>query len=267
MQTPSPIVLTIAGSDPSGGAGIEADLKVFHAHGVYGTAVATLYTVQNTVGVRKVRFADSGFMEEQLRALLEDLRPSVIKIGAVGSRATVQALARVLRGQSAAGIPIILDPILQASSGPALFESSALPDFQDRLLPLANIITPNLQEFALLSGHAPTPAGTVASLESFAANKPYAVLLKGGHMEGDTSVDFLWDRGRCKSFSSRRIRTQQGHGTGCALSSAIAARLAKGESLERAVEKAKAYVHAALATAPGLGQGRGPLNFFTPVPD
>jgi len=254
-----PIVLSISGSDPSGGAGLEADLKTFHQHGVYGMAVPTLLTVQNTLGVRKVKTLEPDFLEEQVDFLLEDIFPTVIKIGSIGSRRMVQALIRILSQQRFDKVKIVVDTVLISTSGAGLFDMHGLPDFIDRLLPRAFLITPNLPEFDLLSGKATTEANAAAHLLAFGRDKPYAILLKGGHFPGDP-VDFLYHKGNIRSFPAARIETRHTHGTGCALASAIAANLAHGMELLDAVAQGRAFVREAIRTNPGLGNGKGPLN-------
>jgi hydroxymethylpyrimidine/phosphomethylpyrimidine kinase len=264
IAAPQPIVLSLSGSDPSGGAGLEADLKTLQRHGVYGMAAPTLLTVQNTTGVRKVRTLEPDFFEEQVGYLLDDLFPAVIKIGAIGDRRMLQALIRLLSQKRLDGVKIVIDTVLNSTSGTGLFDMRALPDFIERLLPRAHIITPNVLEFDLLTGKATTEANAAAHLLAFGRDKPYAILLKGGHFPGDP-VDFLYHRGNIRTFPSRRIATPHTHGTGCTLASAIAANLALGIELEQAVARARAYVLEAIRTNPGLGAGRGPLNFNAAV--
>jgi hydroxymethylpyrimidine/phosphomethylpyrimidine kinase len=255
-----PIVLTLSGSDPSGGAGLEADLKTLQRHGVYGMAVPTLLTVQNTTGVRRVRMLEPDFFEEQVDYLLEDLFPAVIKIGAIGDRRMLQALIRLLSQKRLEGVKVVIDTVLSSTSGTGLFDMRGLQEFIERLLPRAYVITPNVMEFDLLTGKVTTESNAAAQLLSFGRDKPYAILLKGGHFPGDP-VDFLYHRGNIRSFPSQRIATPHTHGTGCTLASAIAANLAMGLELESSVARARAYVLDAIRTNPGLGAGRGPLNF------
>ncbi|MEO7424714.1 MAG: bifunctional hydroxymethylpyrimidine kinase/phosphomethylpyrimidine kinase [Fibrobacteria bacterium] len=259
-----PIVLSFSGSDPSGGAGLEADLKTFQRHGVYGMAVPTLLTVQNTTGVRKVKTLEPDFFEEQVDFLLQDLFPAVIKIGAIGDRRMLQALIRVLSRQQMDGVKVVVDTVLSSTSGAALFDMRGLADFIDRLLPRAHIITPNVLEFDLLSGKPTTEANAAAHLLAFGRDKPYAILLKGGHFPGDP-VDFLYHQRNVRTFPAQRIDTPHTHGTGCTLASAIAANLALGWEVGEAVARARAYVREAIRTNPGLGSGRGPLNFNAAV--
>lgn len=264
LPSQTPIVLSISGSDPSGGAGLEADLKTFHQHGVYGMAVPTLLTVQNTVGVRKVKTLEPDFLEEQVDFLLEDMLPTVIKIGSIGSKRMVQALIRVLSQQRLDKVKIVIDTVLISTSGAGLFDMHGLPDFIDRLLPRAFLITPNLPEFDLLSGKATTEANAAAHLLAFGRDKPYAILLKGGHFPGDP-IDYLYHKGNIKGFPSARIETRHTHGTGCALASAIAANLALGMDLQDAVTHGRAFVREAIRTNPGLGNGKGPLNLAAEI--
>lgn len=254
-----PIVLSLSGSDPSGGAGLEADLKTFQRLGVYGMAVPTLLTVQNTTGVRKVRTLEPDFFEEQVAFLLEDMFPAVIKIGAIGDRRMLQALNRILSQKRLEGVKVVVDTVLNATSGSSLFDMRGLPDFMERLLPRAFLITPNVMEFDLLSGKATTEANATAHLLAFGRDKPYAILLKGGHFPGDP-VDFLYHRQTVRTFPAQRIPTPHTHGTGCVLASSIAAHLALGFDLETAVVRSRAYLREAIRTNPGLGGGRGPLN-------
>ena len=254
-----PVVLCISGSDPSGGAGLEADLKVLHHHGVYGMAVPTLLTVQNTVGVKKVKYLEPQFLEEQVDALWEDLPPAVVKIGAIGSRQMLHALVRLLSQARAQGVKVVLDTVLQSSSGTSLFDMRGLDDLVERLMPLAAIVTPNVPEFDLISGKPTTEANAAAHLLAFGRDRPYAILLKGGHFPGDPA-DFLYERQSVRKLPGQRVDTPHTHGTGCALASALAAQLALGRELGEAVENARGFVRRALLTAPGLGQGRGPLN-------
>ena len=255
-----PIVLSFSGSDPSGGAGLEADLKTFQRHGVYGMSVPTLLTVQNTTGVRRVKTLEPDFFEEQVEFLLQDLFPAVIKIGAIGDRRMLQALIRILSQQRMDGVKVVVDTVLGSTSGASLFDMRGLADFIDRLLPRAYIITPNVMEFDLLCGKPTTESNAAAHLLAFGRDKPYAILLKGGHFPGDP-IDFLYHRQHVKNFPAARIDTPHTHGTGCTLASAIAANLALGCDVTEAVTRARAYVRAAIATNPGLGSGRGPLNF------
>jgi hydroxymethylpyrimidine/phosphomethylpyrimidine kinase len=256
-----PLVLTISGSDPSGGAGLEADLKTFHQHGVYGMAVPTLLTVQNTTGVKNVQYLSGDFLEAQIQFLFEDLAPSIIKIGAVGSRQVLQSLIRLFSQSVYKNVPIVLDPVLVSTSGLSLFDMRGLSDMLDRLLPLATLVTPNIPEFGLMSGKQVTPSTAASILSQYGRDKNYSILLKGGHFE-EEPTDYLLHKGAILPLPSRRINTRHTHGTGCVLASSIAAHLALGEDLPTAVKKAQSFVHRAIATNPGLGQGQGPLNLW-----
>ena len=227
-------------------------------------AVPTLLTVQNTTGVRKVKTLEPDFFEEQVAFLLEDLFPSVIKIGAIGDRRMLQALIRILSQKRMDGVKVVVDTVLNSTSGASLFDMRGLADFIDRLLPRAYVITPNVLEFDLLTGKPTTQANAAAHLLAFGRDKPYAILLKGGHFPGDP-IDFLYHRQTVQNFPSHRIDTPHTHGTGCTLASAIAANLALGLELTDAVAKARAYVLEAIRSNPGLGSGRGPLNFNAAV--
>lgn len=259
-----PIALAISGSDPSGGAGLEADIKVFHQHGVYGMAAPTLLTVQNTTGVRKVKSMEPEFLEEQLAFLMEDLVPSVIKIGAVGSRPMLQAIIRFLSQQRNQGIPVVVDTVMHSTSGTGLFDMRGLADYMDRLLPMARLITPNIPEFEILTGKKTTPSNAAAHLLAFGREKPYAILLKGGHFPGDP-VDHLYHNQTVATFPGRRVESSHTHGTGCALASAISANLALGLPLLEAVTRGRAYVQRAIQNAPGLGRGKGPIGLDAPA--
>jgi hydroxymethylpyrimidine/phosphomethylpyrimidine kinase len=248
----TPIALTIAGSDPSGGAGLQADLKTFHQFGVYGTSVVTLITVQNTVRTSRVEILDAKLVEEQLDAVLEDIPPQAIKTGALGSAAIIEMLAA-----HKFEAPLIVDPVTLGKHGAKLTDLTTL---RDKLLPKAFLITPNLDEAEELTGI------EVRNLDQMreAANRiaglgARAVLIKGGHLEGD-AVDLLFHEGEFKEFRSPRIETKHTHGTGCAYSAAITAGVARGSSLTEAVTQAKAFIEEAIRTAPGIGNGTGPLN-------
>lgn len=259
-----PVVLAISGSDPSGGAGLEADLKVLQAHGVYGIAAPTLLTVQNTTGVRKVKSLEPEFLEEQVAFLLEDLHPAVIKLGALGSRPMLQAVIRLLSQKRLQGVPVVADTVMHATSGAGLFDMRGLADFLDRLLPLCALVTPNVPEFELITGRKTSESNAAAHLLAFGRDKPYAILLKGGHFPGDP-VDLLYHGQTVKTYTGRRIDTPHTHGTGCALASAVAANLALGLPMPESVARARAYVQRAILGAPGLGKGKGPIDHSAPA--
>jgi hydroxymethylpyrimidine/phosphomethylpyrimidine kinase len=251
------IALTIAGSDPSGGAGIQADLKTFHQFGVYGEAALTLLTVQNTVGVTRVEFVDPDLIAQQIRAVLGDIPPRAVKTGALGSAAIVEAVAAEA---AAFDFPLVVDPVMISKHGAPLLDAGACRALQVCLLPCATLVTPNLPEAAAMTGRA------VDSLEAMrdAAQAIHAcgarhVLVKGGHLEG-ASIDLLFDGHGFTEFASNRIDTRHTHGTGCSYSAAITALLAQGVTLADAVGRAKRWITEAIRTNPGLGRGAGPVN-------
>ncbi len=260
LDRPGWRLLTIAGSDSGGGAGIQADLKTFAAHGGYGMSVLTAVTAQNTLGVTGVHVLPVEMVRAQLDAVLGDLGVDAIKIGMLATAPIVEAVADGLAALR--GVPIVLDPVMIAKGGAALLADDAVEAIRERLLPLATLVTPNLPEAERLSGtRIADDDDRLAACEQLAATG-CAVLLKGGHGEGDEILDLLWIDGDAHRFVHPRQHTRATHGTGCTLSSAIAARLARGELLTEAVRGALDYVQAAIAAAPGLGAGHGPLNHF-----
>jgi len=249
--THPPSVLSIAGSDPSGGAGIQADLKTFAAHGVYGMAVITALTAQNTRAVAGVAAVDPDFVRLQLRTVLSDIRPDAVKIGMVGSAGIADAVADGLDGYDG---PVVLDPVMVATSGAPLLEPSAEAALQERLVPRASLVTPNLPEAARLFGAHPPAV--------WARSNGIAVLLKDGHGADHTVTDRLFlPGGAAHSFAHPRVHTSNTHGTGCTLSSAIAARLAQGRSVADAVGEAVDWLAGVIAGSAHhrLGAGHGPL--------
>ncbi len=258
------IALTIAGSDSGGGAGIQADLKTFSALGVYGSSVITVLTAQNTLGVQGIHDVPPDFVRQQIRSVLDDIPVNAIKIGMLSVPATIEAVAGSLAGAFTG--PVVVDPVMVAASGDPLLTEAAIATLVGQLLPRADLLTPNLHEAARLLGQ--PMAGTVVAMEeqgrALLALGPRAVLMKGGHGTGAEATDVLVTPGSLKHFSAPRIPSRNSHGTGCTLSSAIAAGLAKGQALDEAVAKAKAYVHAAIAAADRLqiGQGHGPTHHF-----
>jgi hydroxymethylpyrimidine/phosphomethylpyrimidine kinase len=267
-----PRLLTIAGSDSGGGAGIQADLKTFAAHGGYGMSVITAVTAQNTRGVRAVHAIPAAVVVEQLRAVLDDIGADAIKIGMLASAELVAAVAGELapRLASGDGPPVVLDPVMVAQSGDPLLADDAVAAIADLLLPCATLATPNLPEAARLTGlpvvsEAERLAAARRLAERSGGRKPggagVAVLIKGGHGEGAEVIDLLLDgAGATHRFAAPRIETGSTHGTGCTLSSAIAARLAVGETLPAAVGGAIDYLRGALAAAYPLGGGHGPVD-------
>jgi hydroxymethylpyrimidine/phosphomethylpyrimidine kinase len=262
----TPTALTIAGSDSGGGAGIQADLKTFAAHGVYGICAITAVTAQNTVGVTMVEPMTPALVTAQIEAVVIDFRPRATKIGMLANAAIVDAVADALHRHHLPNI--VLDTVMVAKSQARLIDDDAIAAMVSRLLPLAAIVTPNVPEAEALTG---LRISTVADLHRAAARLgelgARAVLAKGGHlnMSGGPATDVLWSDGHALELTAERIVSRHTHGTGCTLSAAIAARLALGDSLEDAARRAKAYVTRAIAEAPGLGAGHGPLQHFPSV--
>jgi hydroxymethylpyrimidine/phosphomethylpyrimidine kinase len=260
----TPIALTIAGSDSSGGAGIQADLKTFATLGVYGASVITAVTAQNTTGVSGIHLVPADFVTAQMDAVFSDLDVNAVKIGMVAQLATIDAIAAGLTRWSPKHV--VLDPVMVATSGDRLLPADAVDALRTRLIPRASLVTPNLPEAAALLDE------PVASSDSVIENQGKrllalgcrAVLIKGGHGQGSESIDYLIDGGGIIALAAPRVATKNTHGTGCSLSSAIAAGLAKGDDMETAVRHAKAWVSAAIAAADRLnvGHGTGPIHHF-----
>jgi hydroxymethylpyrimidine/phosphomethylpyrimidine kinase len=252
---------TIAGSDPSGGAGLQGDLKTFAAHGARGTAVVTALTVQGARGVSRVEAVPPDLVAEQLAVVLEEFRPRALKTGMLWDGATIRAVAGRLAGAEPQAR--VIDPVLAASAGGALLVPDALPALIEVLLPLATVLTPNLPEAARLLGRAAiTDSEAREAARALLALGPEAVLVKGGHGGGDEAVDWLATRRGVERFALPRVRGADPHGTGCALAAALAARLGRGEPLSEAVRGAKGYVFRALVAARG-----GPLVHAVPADD
>jgi hydroxymethylpyrimidine/phosphomethylpyrimidine kinase len=258
-------LLTIAGSDSGGGAGIQADLKTFAAHGAYGMSVIAALTAQNTREVRAVLEVPPEMVAAQIDAVLEDIGADAVKIGMLGSAGVIHAVADRLRTHLAGtSVPVVLDPVMVAKSGDRLLREDAVEALATELLPLATLVTPNVPELETLTGQpAASEEQRLRAAETLAAKGP-AVLAKGGHAEGDEVVDLLLAAGQVHRFAHPRLRTTSTHGTGCTLSSAIAARLAAGDPLPKAVEGAIQYLHGAMAAAypVGKGNGHGPVDHF-----
>lgn len=257
-----PMVLTIAGTDPSGGAGIQADLKTFAALGCYGMSVITALVAQNTCGVKAIHSVPSDFVKAQLLTVFEDIRPNAIKIGMVHSVELVDVIAEVLKKYN--DIPVVFDPIMISTSGHRLIEEDTVAAIKERLFPIAKVITPNMDEASLLSG---IPVKTVEDMYEASATimamMPEALLLKGGHLESQKLTSMLVDaKGLIQEFYSDKIETKNMHGSGCTLSSAIASYLARGLDLRDAVAMAQDYVYEAIYHAADvvIGKGNGPLN-------
>jgi hydroxymethylpyrimidine/phosphomethylpyrimidine kinase len=251
------VALTIAGSDPSGGAGIQADLKTFHQFGVYGEAAITLLTVQNTRTVSRVEILDPALVVEQIAAVLDDIPPHAAKTGALGNAGVLRAVAEASRQF---GFPLVVDPVMISKHGAPLIEEDAREALLKQLLPHAALVTPNLHEAAALTGRA---VETVDQMRD-AARALFqltgaAVLVKGGHLEG-VARDILLTGGELFEYPGERIDTKNTHGTGCTYSAAITACIASGLPLPDAVARSKAFISAAIRTNPGLGGGAGPVN-------
>jgi hydroxymethylpyrimidine/phosphomethylpyrimidine kinase len=252
--------LTIAGSDSGGGAGIQADLKTFHHFGVYGTSALTLVTAQNTLGVRRVEPLAPSLVSAQIDAVAEDLRPDAVKTGALGSAAIVEAVAAAVARHRLG--PLVVDPVILSKDGRDLLDADAVDALRRLLVPAAALVTPNLPEAAALLGAGVAPGEIAEAARALLALGARAVLVKGGHLPGAELVDVLAERDRVLTLRAARIDTPHTHGTGCTYSAAIAALLARGDDLVDAVRTAHAWVQRAIATAPGLGGGHGPLNHW-----
>ena len=257
-----PVAMTIAGSDPSGGAGLQADLKTFHQHGIYGTSIVTLLTVQNTQTVAAVEVLPPDFVAAQLDAVVNDLPPLAAKTGALGNAAIIETIADRAATFS---FPLVVDPVMVSKHGARLIDANAMWALRRKLLPNAFLVTPNLPEAAQLAEMEVTD---LRSMEKAAVAISQLgvknVLVKGGHLEGDP-VDLLWSAGDARCLPAERVNTKHTHGTGCVLSAAITARLAQGEELVAAVKGAKEFVTVAIQSNPGLGKGYGPVNFHAAV--
>jgi len=255
------IAFTIAGSDSGGGAGIQADLKTFHRFGVFGTSAITAVTAQNTRGVDDWVALDAEFVRKQIDAVAVDLRPAAVKTGMLGTAAVVKAVGDAIDAHALR--PYILDPVMVATSGDLLLDATAVEHVRARLLPMADLVTPNLDEVEVLLGVRPADEAEMCEAAERLVRElgAGAALVKGGHLDGDDIVDVLYT-GEIRRFRRRRVVTTSVHGTGCTLSAAITARLALGDSLGDAVATSLAFVHRAIETAPRLGSGHGPLNHW-----
>ena len=255
------IALTIAGSDSGGGAGIQADLKTFHQFGIFGTSVITAITAQNTLGVTDWSAVDKDMLRSQLDAVLTDLPPAACKSGMLPNAEVIGVVANAIREHSLSNY--VLDPVMVATSGDVLVETDAVAAIRRELFPLATLTTPNLDEAAVFLGERITDeAGMKTGARRIAELGANAVLLKGGHLTGTEEViDVLFD-GEVTLFRNERLHTTSTHGTGCTLSAAIAAQLARGTDLREAVRGGIDFVHRAIAEAPRIGSGHGPLNHF-----
>ncbi len=258
-------VLIIAGSDSGGGAGIQADIKAVTAMDGFAMTAITALTAQNTVGVQAVHPVPPDFVAAQMRAVLDDLGADAIKTGMLGDAATVAVVADLLR-ERARGVPVVVDPVMVAKGGASLLADDAVAHMRRLLLPLAHVLTPNLPEAEVLTGMTIRDETDMhRAAAALLTMGPEAVLLKGGHLPGDELVDLLATLDGVVAFRSARIATRHTHGTGCTLASALAAGLAQGMALTEAVSRARAYVQAAIFSAPGYGAGHGPLNHAVTV--
>jgi hydroxymethylpyrimidine/phosphomethylpyrimidine kinase len=259
-----PVAVTIAGSDSSAGAGIQADLKTFAALGVYGTCAITALTAQNTLGVRAIHVVPAEFVARQIEAVFDDFAVRATKIGMLPDRSVIEVVSEILRSRAAENV--VLDPVMIAKDGARLFDLDAVGVLKERLVPLARVLTPNLAEAAILLGES---QGEIVFAPQRACQRllelgPRSVVLKGGHAGGAYSEDLYFDGENWMRLPARRIATENTHGTGCTFASAIAAELAKGAELPRAVAAAKSYVTDAIQRASEwkLGRGNGPLHHF-----
>ena len=251
-------VLTIAGSDSSGGAGIQADIKTMMANGVYAMSAITALTAQNTLGVAGILETAPEFLEQQLDCIFTDIRPDAVKIGMLCGADMIRAAAKKLREYHA--VNIVLDPVMVSTSGSRLLSREAVEEMKAQMFPLADLVTPNIPEGEVLTGmRIESPEDMEKAAETIACTYGCAVLLKGGHQAGSAD-DLLYRDGSFRWFPGRRIANPNNHGTGCTLSSAIASNLAKGFSMEEAVERAKKYISGALEAMLDLGRGNGPMD-------
>ena len=258
-------VLTIAGSDCSGGAGIQADIKTMQANGVYAMSAVTALTAQNTTGVYGIMEASPEFLESQLDCVFEDIFPDAVKIGMVSSVPLIQVIGDSLIKWKASNI--VVDPVMVSTSGSRLLREDAQAALMERLLPLASVITPNIPEAEVLTGRSITgEAQMEEAARRLGEMYPGAVLIKGGHQVSDAN-DLLYDRGRLVWLRGERIDNPNTHGTGCTLSSAIASNLAKGFPMEESIRRAKAYISGALRAGLDLGRGSGPMDHGYAIPE
>lgn len=251
--------LTIAGTDPTGGAGIQADLKVFQEREVFGMSVVTSVVAQNTEGVRAVQHLDVPFIEQQLDAVLEDITPDAIKTGMIATVEMMELIARKLKNSS---IPYVIDPVMVAKSGDSLMDDTSRQVIRETLIPLATVVTPNVPEAEILTGmeiatQADQKLAAKYIVEELGAK---AAIVKGGHLTGEETEDILYTDGHYTSYYSERFQTKHTHGTGCTFSAAIAAELAKGKSIEEATSIGKEFIRDAIQFSLEIGKGNGPTN-------
>lgn len=263
LRSMTAVALTIAGSDPSGGAGIQADLKTFHQHGVYGTAAITLLTVQNTKRVSHVEVMRPELVRDQVEAVLEDVPPGAAKTGALGTVGVVEVVAEMAAGFD---FPLVVDPVMISKHGARLIEEDAAFALRDRLFPHATLITPNAHEASWLVGfEVKDRVSARDAARALAQLGPKGVLIKGGHLSGENAVDLLFVDGHLTVLSAERVDSAHTHGTGCTYSAAITALLARGEPLLEAVSEAKGWLTEAIRHPPHVGGGIGPVGHFVPV--
>ncbi len=258
-------VLTIAGSDSGGGAGIQADLKTFSACGCYGMSAITAITAQNTCGVTDIHPVPVATIEAQIRAVMDDIGADAVKIGMLHSKEVIQCVAATLAAYDCKSV--VLDPVMVATSGDPLIEKDAIAVMKEQLLPKVQLITPNIPEAEILAGGKITgDKDVIAVAQQLSETFSLSVLVKAGHLQGERLIDVLWEKKHRKmyTFENRRLATQNTHGTGCTLSSAIAAHLARGLSLAESILQAEKYLHGAIAagTEYGIGKGHGPVHHF-----
>ena len=251
--------LTIAGSDSGGGAGVQADLKTFAAHGVYGTSAITAVTAQNTLGVHSWQAVPVELVVAQIEAVVSDINADAVKIGMLANADIVRAVSRVIKQLDLRRV--VLDPVMIAKGGSQLIEPNAIEDIRRWLLPLADVVTPNIPEAEVLSGmRIQSRDDMIAAARRILQDGPRVVLVKGGHLDGPESVDVACSATGTFELSGPRVPTRNTHGTGCTLSSAIAANLATGADREHALRQARAYLDGAIRTGPAIGSGHRPLN-------
>ncbi|HFU4229735.1 TPA: bifunctional hydroxymethylpyrimidine kinase/phosphomethylpyrimidine kinase [Streptococcus suis] len=256
------VALSIAGTDPTGGAGVMADLKSFQARSVYGMAVVTSVVAQNTKGVQLIRHLDQEILEEQLKSVFQDIVPDAIKTGMLAQVETIELVASYLAEQKC---PYVLDPVMVATSGDRLIEEDAIQALKTKLLPLATIITPNLPEAEVLVGRTLKSENDIINAGRWIRKELGVknVVIKGGHLAKVASDYLFLEDGEVRIISAARIATNHTHGTGCTYAAVITAELAKGRTVAQAVETAKRFITEAIQTAPGLGHGNGPVNHTT----
>ena len=257
-----PVALTIAGSDPSGGAGIQADLKTFHQFGVYGESAITLVTVQNTLNVTRIEILPPELVIQQIESVIADIPPAAAKTGALGSARMVEAVANMAKSFN---FSLVVDPVMIAKSGARLLSPEAETALKRDLLPQALLVTPNVPEAEALTGiEIKTEQDMLAAAQKLCGFGAKAALVKGGHLNGPPS-DLLYYKGVVRVYEGVRVNSAHTHGTGCTYSAAVTASLALGRALEESIARAKRFMQKAIETAPGLGRGHGPLNHFASV--